>query len=47
MPAMRPGGAEDKARGRTYWDPAIANLQVLEPLKIPQAFVLGTRKADA
>jgi len=26
----------------TYWDTAIANLQVLEALKIPSAFVLGT-----
>lgn len=26
----------------TYWDSAIANLQVLDALKIPSAFVLGT-----
>jgi pimeloyl-ACP methyl ester carboxylesterase len=26
----------------TYWDSAIANLQVLEALEIPEAFVLGT-----
>ena len=26
----------------TYWDSAIANLQVLDALDIPEAFVLGT-----
>src|SRR3954452_10590546 len=26
----------------TYWDSAIANLQVLDALEIPEAFVLGT-----
>jgi pimeloyl-ACP methyl ester carboxylesterase len=26
----------------TYWDSAIANLQVIEALEIPDAFVLGT-----
>lgn len=31
----------------TYWDSAIANLQVLDALDVPQAFILGTsRKAD-
>jgi hypothetical protein len=30
----------------TYWDSAIANLQVLDALDIPEAFIRAPRKAD-
>src|SRR3954454_17994130 len=36
------GGTDSTYRHFTYWDSAIANLQVLQALGIDEAFVLGT-----
>ena len=36
------GQTRTKAENWTYWDTAIMNCQLLDALKIPKAFVLGT-----
>lgn len=36
------GNTRTKSENFTYWDTAIMNLQVMEALGIPKAFVLGT-----
>jgi pimeloyl-ACP methyl ester carboxylesterase len=36
------GGTRTKSENFTYWDTAIMNLQVMDALGIPKAFVLGT-----
>jgi pimeloyl-ACP methyl ester carboxylesterase len=44
LPSSPTGHGETRATyaDYTYWDSALANLQVLEALNVPNAFVLGT-----